>query len=186
MSEAPDLVRRLRPAPARRPAVRSLAGDHSAIKPGPSEIEGRAVKASRPAKGNAETAAPARKRHSRNAAFETALGHRIRAARIAADLSQTDLGEAIAVSFQQVQKYEQGRDRVSASTLRDIAAAVQLPPASFYGDDLSAPSGGIAAMRTALRLAQRLQRVRDPKVLASIIALVDQIAGPPNAGTAPG
>ena len=49
--------------------------------------------------------------------LKTALGVRIRAARVSAGLSQTDLGAAIGISFQQVQKYEKGSDRITASTL---------------------------------------------------------------------
>jgi transcriptional regulator with XRE-family HTH domain len=55
------------------------------------------------------------------------VGKRVRALRKERRLSQGALGERIGVTFQQVQKYEKGTNRVSASTLYDIARALQVP-----------------------------------------------------------
>lgn len=52
------------------------------------------------------------------------IGARIRAFRVGAEISQTKLGEALGVSFQQIQKYETGTNRVSASNLAPIAKAL--------------------------------------------------------------
>lgn len=60
------------------------------------------------------------------------VGQRIRLARMAKGVSQTDLAEAIGVTFQQVQKYEKGANRVSASRMVQIAGALGYPVAWFF------------------------------------------------------
>lgn len=59
------------------------------------------------------------------------IGQRIRAARITANLSQTELADAIGITFQQVQKYEKGVNRVSGSRMVRIAQALKRPIAWF-------------------------------------------------------
>ncbi len=126
---------------------------------------------------DASTPKRTRKGRGRNPEFEVALGLRIRAARVAARVSQTALGAALGVSFQQVQKYEMGKDRVSASTLQGIAAVLGVHPGSFYGDDMPVPVGGLPDVKSALRIAKRIQRIRDPGVVKRLMALVDLLAG---------
>ncbi len=111
----------------------------------------------------------------RNPDLEAAFGARLRAARIAARMSQTKLGEALGVSFQQVQKYENGKDRVAASTLQAIAAALGVHPGAFFDEDMPAPSGSVADARAAMRLVQCVQRVRNPVVVQRLLALVEAI-----------
>ena len=109
--------------------------------------------------------------------LEAVIGARVRVARIAARMSQGDLGAAVGITFQQVQKYERGKDRVAASTLQGFAAALGMHPGSFYGDDMPVPSGNIPEVRAAMRIAQRIQRVRDPVVVKRLMALIDLLAG---------
>ena len=68
------------------------------------------------------------------AAREKEIGARIRLARVEARMSQTTLGQRIGVSFQQVQKYEKGRDRVAASLLHDLGEILGKPSAWFIED----------------------------------------------------
>ena len=60
------------------------------------------------------------------------IGSRIAALRAAQGLSQTVLGQAIGVSFQQVQKYEKGRNRIGAGRLQAIADLLQVPVETFF------------------------------------------------------
>ena len=60
------------------------------------------------------------------------IGSRIAAVRAAQGLSQTALGHAIGVSFQQVQKYEKGRNRIGAGRLQRIADQLQVPVETFF------------------------------------------------------
>jgi transcriptional regulator with XRE-family HTH domain len=88
------------------------------------------------------------------------IGSRIAALRAAQGLSQTALGHAIGVSFQQVQKYEKGRNRVGASRLQRIADQLKVPVETFFsgsrGDDD--------------REAGALARFNDPKVMELVLA----------------
>lgn len=63
----------------------------------------------------------------RATAADARVGQQIRAFRTAAGLSQTELGDQISVTFQQVQKYENGIDRVAAGRLTLIASALDVP-----------------------------------------------------------
>jgi transcriptional regulator with XRE-family HTH domain len=69
---------------------------------------------------------------------DVAVGERIREFRKNAKLSQTQLAEQIGVTFQQVQKYEKGTNRVGASRLTQIAHALDVPITAFF-DGLGRP-----------------------------------------------
>jgi transcriptional regulator with XRE-family HTH domain len=62
------------------------------------------------------------------------IGQRIRAVRVARCVSQNSLGTSLGVSFQQVQKYERGVNRVSAGRLQKIAEMLETPVMFFYGE----------------------------------------------------
>ncbi|MDI5929007.1 helix-turn-helix transcriptional regulator [Rhizobium leguminosarum] len=69
------------------------------------------------------------------------IGQQIRIRRIQSDLSQSDLAKGIGVSFQQVQKYERGKNRVSASMLYELARCLKVPVAIFF-EGLPEPGTG--------------------------------------------
>src|SRR5215467_7011268 len=60
------------------------------------------------------------------------IGQRVRALRLQRGLSQTELGNLISVTFQQVQKYEKGANRISAGRLQRIAEVLGVPVAHFF------------------------------------------------------
>ena len=70
-------------------------------------------------------------RHSANN-VDRYIGHRLRARRLALRMRQTDLADVIGVTFQQIQKYEKGSSRVSASTLLALAGTLDVPIAYFF------------------------------------------------------
>ena len=73
------------------------------------------------------------------------VGSRVRAARLACGMSQTALAEAIGVTFQQVQKYENGSNRISASKLVEVATTLRVSAATFLaGLGYDAGAGGTA------------------------------------------
>jgi transcriptional regulator with XRE-family HTH domain len=76
--------------------------------------------------------------------IDTAVGSRIRRRRTALRLSQTTLGQMAGVTFQQVQKYENGTNRVSASRLVMIGRALGVSTAYFFED--VEPTAGIGRM----------------------------------------
>jgi transcriptional regulator with XRE-family HTH domain len=67
------------------------------------------------------------------------IARRLKATRITQGMTQTELGQAIGVTFQQVQKYERGSNRVSASTLMKCAVALDTSIAALCGEDDIAP-----------------------------------------------
>ena len=141
------------------------------------ELMARAPRTSKVAAGDPPPAAPERlKRVKRTPEFKIALGARIRTARLVARMSQGALGEAVGISFQQVQKYEKGGDRVAASTLQGIAAALGVHPGSFFDEVMPASDDSIADVRAIVKLGQRIQRVRDPVVMKRLLALADVLA----------
>lgn len=77
---------------------------------------------------------PPRSARSLNPDLDAAIGGLIRARRRQLNMSQTALAEAIGVTFQQVQKYEKGWNRISVSTLVHLAKALQAPPSFFLAE----------------------------------------------------
>jgi transcriptional regulator with XRE-family HTH domain len=113
------------------------------------------------------------------------VGLRIRLRRQRLGLSQDALAKALGVSFQQVQKYEKGVNRVSASKLFDIAYALQAPVAWFFEDLPQTDAEPETAEDRALRLylqtepARRLARAvapLGPAVAEGLIRLAEGIA----------
>ena len=88
-------------------------------------------------------------------AFDESVGRRMRVARSAAGMNQTDLAKAIGVTFQQVQKYEKGVNRVSASRMALAARALGVTNGHLMGEgeiDASDPLG--SSVREAGELAR--------------------------------
>lgn len=84
------------------------------------------------------------------------LGQRIRSRRLELGMSQQELAERLGLTFQQVQKYEKGANRVAVSRLVNIAAALDAPPASFLDGLTNAREG-----KTPVGLAERVLATRD-------------------------
>jgi transcriptional regulator with XRE-family HTH domain len=80
------------------------------------------------------------------------VGKRVRERRLQAGLSQLALAELLGVGFQQVQKYETARNRISASTLFRLGQALGVPPGHFF-EGYVAPGSSEAVKRTKRRQA---------------------------------
>ena len=115
-----------------------------------------------------------------------AIGARVRARRRQLDLSQGDLAEALGVSFQQVQKYERGVNRVSGSTLVAAAAALSTTVGWLVGEEGEGAQTDdvFRALATpgALELLQAYARINAPRTRAALLALAEQLAAPNGAG----
>ena len=123
---------------------------------------------------SADEAAP--RRNSRSREFDQELGAKLRAARVSTGMNQTALGKAVGVSFQQVQKYESGRDRIAAGTLQKIGGVLGIHPGEFFGET-TAPVGGVAELREAMSIAATMQKVVSPVVRKRLGALIEVLAG---------
>ena len=105
-------------------------------------------------------------------AIDVAVGKRIREFRTSANLSQTALADQIGVTFQQVQKYEKGTNRVGAGRLTHIARALNVPITDFFkGLARPADKRGI----TTARLAELRALPAAPKLLAAFSNISDHI-----------
>lgn len=80
-------------------------------------------------------------------AVDRKLGQRVRSRRLEIGMSQERLAELLGVTFQQVQKYEKGVNRIAASRLFDIASALQQPVSRFFEGLSHGRSAGVAEVR---------------------------------------
>lgn len=80
-------------------------------------------------------------------AIDRKIGQRVRSRRLEIGMSQERLAELLGITFQQVQKYEKGVNRIAASRLFDISAALQQPVARFYEGLSSRAAAGVAESR---------------------------------------
>ncbi len=87
-------------------------------------------------------------RESRPSPIDVHVGSRIRLRRTLLGMSQERLGDALGLTFQQVQKYERGANRVGASRLFDLSRVLDVP-VSFFFDDLPAPYAAAGARSSA-------------------------------------
>jgi transcriptional regulator with XRE-family HTH domain len=123
------------------------------------------------------------------------VGSRVRLRRMLLGMSQEKLGEHLGLTFQQVQKYEKGVNRIGASRLFDLAKVLGVPVQFFYDE---APNGVIASAepvngfaeqpdesyvveflgtREGLELNKAFARITDAKIRRSIVDLVRSLAG---------
>jgi transcriptional regulator with XRE-family HTH domain len=116
-------------------------------------------------------------------ANDAAVGHNIRVQRLAKKMSQSMLAGQIGISFQQLQKYENGMNRVGAGRLVRIAAALNVPVMTLL--DGVAPRPKVAegllpsrllANRHPLRLAQAFAAIEDRPVRRALLALTEGFA----------
>jgi len=118
------------------------------------------------------------------------VGSRVRMRRMMLSMSQEKLGDALGLTFQQVQKYEKGTNRIGASRLQQIAHILQVPVSFFFeGAPHSAGHGGMneapspayvadfLATSDGLSLTKAFMRIKSSKLRRRIVDLVQQIAG---------
>jgi len=119
------------------------------------------------------------------------VGSRVRMRRMMLNMSQEKLGEALGLTFQQVQKYEKGTNRIGASRLQQISSILQVPVSFFFEgapsvgepipgmSDAPSPSyiSDFLATSDGLALTKSFMRIKDQKLRRRIVDLVEQIAG---------
>jgi transcriptional regulator with XRE-family HTH domain len=109
------------------------------------------------------------------------VGRRIRSRRLAKGISQTALGRPLGVTFQQVQKYEKGVNRVGAGRLQQIAELLDVPVSFFFGAtdgdsrDTKTVMGFIDTAH-AVRLMRAYSRLENRKVQYAVVDLVERMA----------
>ena len=120
------------------------------------------------------------------------VGIKLRARRTKLSMSQSTLADALGLTFQQVQKYEKGANRIGGSRLQHISQILQVPPAFFFEGvpqardehhaqtDTPSPQyvSDYLATPDGLHLTKAFMQIPDPKLRRAIVNLVEQIAGP--------
>lgn len=111
---------------------------------------------------------------------DVVIGVSVRARRRELQLSQEEVARAIGVTFQQLQKYEKGTNRVSASTLLRLAEVLKCQPQdlipSVNGSPLASQHSYAAPTETA-RLSRAFGRIESASVRAAIMTLVQRLGG---------
>ena len=108
------------------------------------------------------------------------VGARARSRRVQLGMSQTDLGDKLGITFQQIQKYERGTNRISASRMSQIADALAVPPAYFFDDPLADAAPGadldgfaeFISSRDGVALMQAFVKIKDKTLRHTIAQLV--------------
>lgn len=122
--------------------------------------------------------------------IDTHVGSRIRLRRNMLGMSQEKLGENLGITFQQIQKYEKGTNRVGASRLQAIASILGVPVAFFFEDAPGHETSGrgfaedsstafaveFCSTTEGLQLNRAFVRIGDPKVRRKIIDLVKALS----------
>jgi transcriptional regulator with XRE-family HTH domain len=107
-------------------------------------------------------------------AVDVHVGNKLRQARLMGSMSQTDLANGVGLTFQQIQKYEKGTNRIGASRLQQFCHILKVPPGYFFeGSPVATPksndpdvaitaflstSTGLAIVQTAMRLDAKAQK----------------------------
>ena len=123
-------------------------------------------------------------RKRRAGAEDAEIGRKIRALRLQRGLSQSNLGDGIGLTFQQVQKYEKGRNRVSAGRLQRIADMLNIPVTFFYGMGSRAKKKrgtsdlGLAFMQTrgAVRLMRAYSEISSRSTKYALVVLAESLS----------
>jgi transcriptional regulator with XRE-family HTH domain len=120
--------------------------------------------------------------------IDATIGGRLRARRMLVGMSQGKLGESLGVSFQQIQKYEKGVNRISLSHAKLLAQALQVTPAYFLegiasgdGPDHSTANGATEIIEflsssEGVRLNRSFARISNPRVRKRLADLVASLA----------
>jgi transcriptional regulator with XRE-family HTH domain len=132
-------------------------------------------------------------RESRPSPIDVHVGSRIRLRRTLLGMSQERLGESLGLTFQQVQKYERGVNRVGASRLFDLSRVLDVPISFFFDDmpdSLAANFGGVTSRRSGggesqdpfgddtlsrretLELVRAYYRITDPSIRKRVFDLI--------------
>jgi transcriptional regulator with XRE-family HTH domain len=123
-------------------------------------------------------------------AIDKHVGNRVRMRRLMLDLTQMQLADGLGLTFQQVQKYEKGTNRISASRLHRLSHILRVPVPFFFegapcelhlpelvegGPAMPSDVGDFLSTSDGVALVTAFTRIEHPKVRRAIVALVEQI-----------
>ena len=109
------------------------------------------------------------------------VGRRVRSLRLEKGMSQEKLGNQLALTFQQIQKYENGANRIGAAKLQRIAQILGVSVSALYPDPVPAGQNSqevaeLIDTGSTLRLLRAYSRMRSPSLQRALTTLVEEIA----------
>jgi transcriptional regulator with XRE-family HTH domain len=112
---------------------------------------------------------------------DIAVGERIRARRNQLEMSQEDLGRALGVSFQQIQKYEKGANRISSGRLIQVVNALQCSVTDLIGAGNSGPIKSTefsryASSKEGVAIINAMAKIPSPAVRRKVIDLAESLS----------
>lgn len=120
-------------------------------------------------------------------AVDAQVGSRLRARRMALGLSQTNLADAIGLTFQQIQKYEKGTNRIGAGRLYQLAEVLKVDPEFFFGNEIGqkqpVSSDSLTAFLTTsegIALVNAFRKLPTATLRRRLLALVQELADKDN------
>lgn len=119
--------------------------------------------------------------------IDVQVGSRLRERRLLLGISQTELASAVGLAFQQLQKYERGANRISASRLFELATVLGVHVAYFFGVSAGEPGkrkpsrpklahSALASKPETLKLVRAFYQIRDPELRRSVARLILALA----------
>lgn len=113
----------------------------------------------------------------RRAPEDVEIGQKIRAVRVAKNISQVTLADGLGISFQQIQKYERGANRVSAGRLQKIAGMLDTPITFFYGTKKQHQDDGLALIQSkgAMRLLRAFAEISSGTTKHALVMLAEAV-----------
>jgi transcriptional regulator with XRE-family HTH domain len=116
------------------------------------------------------------------AELEARIGERIRSRRIRAGVSQENLGKPLGITFQQIQKYEKGTNRVSAGRLLKIAEVLECSVMDFFEGlqdsrtSAAAEFSKFMATKEGIEIIEAMMRIRTQELRRTVIDIAEKLA----------
>jgi transcriptional regulator with XRE-family HTH domain len=113
--------------------------------------------------------------------IESLIGERIRSRRIQVGMSQQELGKALGVTFQQIQKYEKGSNRVSYGGLLKIAEALECNVMQFFEDltkvqKATRPFSKFMSTKESVAIIEAMSKIKSQEIRRTVIDIGEKLA----------
>ena len=110
-----------------------------------------------------------------SAVYNTKIGSNLRTERIKAGRSQQEVASVLGITFQQLQKYEKGHNRISAGGLYVVSKYLNVPIDDFYNNANKHSEFNEKNARYASKITASLMKINNPDLLISFVKLIDQM-----------
>ena len=105
------------------------------------------------------------------------VGRKLKEIRTLRRYSQTDVAQRLGLSFQQIQKYEIGSNRIAASRLFELTQIFDVPPAYFFEDLDKEGTSDKTAQDSGAKIINALSSIKDEAVKSRIVTFIEDVSG---------